>query len=625
MSGTYTINPSGSGSTNYTSIGAAVSALNSSGVNGAVVFSISDGTYTGQVSLSAVTGASATNTITFKSASGHWQNVTITNSSTYTIYNNGGDYYRFEDVTIENTNRSTYYNIRLQSGAEYNKFTNCRIKAGTNFGYNVWNYYNSHNEFVGNRVVGGYYSLYNYGARGSEEEGLLYKNNRVVGYYYYGIYYYGQEGAQIIGNTCDSAVYQYSYGIYSNTSIASTIMDNEALGNYSGMYLFNENRYSTSSTDSTIFANNISRNNTSFGCYLYYSSSVDFHHNVVESGTSYSLYMYAYGADAGKDLRFANNIFVSGGGYYGLYYSAYDNTTASQTLPDYFDYNDFYINNTTYFAYFAGSLVASFTALQNAHSSAYNQNSVVVDPDFQSPSDGRTYAPGLNNVGVDMGIDKDIDGNDRPNTTDKKVDIGANDFYLAPYDLDVKDLISPLSVSLTSNTFQATFRNGGSATLSSTTLDVHYTVDSGKTWVKDTMNLTSLAPGAVRTFSFGTTWTPTRTGDFRVGIKIDKQVTGDPDTKDEAYWDVCSGLSGKFTVGPRSADYATIGDAVKALECGVAGPIEFEVQGGTYTGTLDFGVLNGATSTNTVTFKSAHRDSVTLTTSSGNVINMERN
>jgi len=67
LSGSYTIDPNGTGTNNYTSFSAATSALSTSGVNGAVTFYVKQGTYTEQVSLGAYTGASSTNTISFES------------------------------------------------------------------------------------------------------------------------------------------------------------------------------------------------------------------------------------------------------------------------------------------------------------------------------------------------------------------------------------------------------------------------------------------------------------------------------------------------------------------------------------------------------------------------------
>ncbi|MCA8937412.1 MAG: hypothetical protein KDB68_14530, partial [Planctomycetes bacterium] len=81
MSGTYTVN--NAGGANFTSLGAAFTALETQGVNGAVVIEIYDdgGTYTttneyalgtgnGTTTAAAVSGLSATNTLTIRAASG---------------------------------------------------------------------------------------------------------------------------------------------------------------------------------------------------------------------------------------------------------------------------------------------------------------------------------------------------------------------------------------------------------------------------------------------------------------------------------------------------------------------------------------------------------------------------
>ena len=74
MNGTYTVDPASSGgfaAKEFTSIKASVDSLLSLGVDGAVTVNIADGEYTEQVNLSAaISGSSASNTITFQSASG---------------------------------------------------------------------------------------------------------------------------------------------------------------------------------------------------------------------------------------------------------------------------------------------------------------------------------------------------------------------------------------------------------------------------------------------------------------------------------------------------------------------------------------------------------------------------
>ena len=336
----------------------------------------------------------------------------------------------------------------------------------------------------------------------------------------------------------------------------------------------------------------------------FYANKINFYHNSFEANTGYyAVYMYNYQRN---DVRVANNIFVADGGYYGMY--VYMGGTAYQ--PKYWDYNDYWFTNYTYHSYFNGSFANSLTALKGLYSSAFNQNSVEVDPDWVGV-DRRTYTPGLNNVGVDKGVKTDIDGNARPNSKDTRVDIGPNDYWLADYDLDVFALNSPLSVSLVSNQIQAVFKNAGSKTISSTDVYVQYSIDSGTTWIADTMTITSLDPGKTQTFTFSKTWTPSRSGNFQVSIRINPQITDDPDSKDQKDWQVCSGLTGSFSVGP-TGDYKTPQDAVAALKCGVAGPIVFNIAKGTYDGSLYFNVLNGASATNTVTFRAQSTDSVTI-------------
>ena len=87
LSGSYTIDPSGTGTNNYTSFTSAISALSTSGVSGAVTFNVKQGTYTEQVTIPAVTGASATNKITFQADPTNTSAATVTYSPTGTSDN----------------------------------------------------------------------------------------------------------------------------------------------------------------------------------------------------------------------------------------------------------------------------------------------------------------------------------------------------------------------------------------------------------------------------------------------------------------------------------------------------------------------------------------------------------
>ena len=71
LNGTYTINPAGSGNTNFLNFSAAVSRLTYVGVTGPVTFIVSGATYTEQVVIPPIAGMSATNTVTFDGGTGN--------------------------------------------------------------------------------------------------------------------------------------------------------------------------------------------------------------------------------------------------------------------------------------------------------------------------------------------------------------------------------------------------------------------------------------------------------------------------------------------------------------------------------------------------------------------------
>jgi hypothetical protein len=74
LSGSYTIGPTG----NYSIFNAAVNALTSQGVAGAVTFLAEPGTYTDNISLCIITSASHQNRITFQSLNTNDEDVNIT-------------------------------------------------------------------------------------------------------------------------------------------------------------------------------------------------------------------------------------------------------------------------------------------------------------------------------------------------------------------------------------------------------------------------------------------------------------------------------------------------------------------------------------------------------------------
>ncbi|MFC2100635.1 GEVED domain-containing protein [Bacteroidota bacterium] len=136
--------------------------------------------------------------------------------------------------------------------------------------------------------------------------------------------------------------------------------------------------------------------------------------------------------------------------------------------------------------------------------------------------------------------------------------------------------------------------------------------------VFDTMNWTgTLMPGTTispivldtLTVLLGThslkVWSdmPNGVGDFNTG-------------NDTSFLDfyACSALlNGAYTIGGTNPDFNNFSDAELALvQCGISGPVTFNVAAGTYNEQIELPLVSGSSSSNTITFKSASGDSSTV-------------
>ena len=85
---------------------------------------------------------------------------------------------------------------------------------------------------------------------------------------------------------------------------------------------------------------------------------------------------------------------------------------------------------------------------------------------------------------------------------------------------------------------------------------------------------------------------------------------------------VLPAMSGVFTIGGASADYATLTAAASALNVGgVCGPVEFHINAGTYTERLELGTIAGVSSTNTVSFIGASKTGTIITNNGSSTAN----
>lgn len=419
MSGTYTICASGC---NYASFTDAVSALSSNGVNAAVTFNVSTGNYNEAITVGSITGASSTNTITFKGAGkGSTRIYNALSSNSAVIYMSYAKYVTFQDMTVEyaTTSPSSKYTVYLYY-SDNNTFKNCKIKAPTvtsfTYVYNVYNSYSKYNTFDGNIMTGGFYGLYNYGGYGNTTYGMhTFKNNRMTNAYYYLVYDYGSYSDNWTGNYMDSIGYQYGAGFYGYYMCGTTFTNNQvpATGAYYGCAFWYAQQ--SSSTNPFRVENNLFGpfSNHYYGVVLYNyttSSNVFFRHNTIVSTSSNGYLFYGYWASTGA-MDFSNNIlYRKASGYLAYFYNFNQFTNL--------DGNDLMSGTASNpgFSIYCGTTYSSLSQWKTdaaVSNSKFAVNDVQVEPNFKSATDLHVDQNKTNPYSPFCGITKDIDGDVR--------------------------------------------------------------------------------------------------------------------------------------------------------------------------------------------------------------------
>lgn len=234
MHGTFSIGTSGE--QDYLSIEEAVKALER-GIDGPVVFELEDGNYNELVNLPPVTGSSALNTITFRSASGKRDNVTISydtyrdpGSSHYdqrygVVTFDGVDHCTLQDLTVTTTASNFPGLVFWRNCSDHDTLRNCVIRAATSkdvskgsslvhmYAKNEANRNNNYMTVEDCLLEGGYIGVYMTGTsyvalpkqHGGTVTGCTLRNQGGKG-----IYVYAEEDATVTGNTIYSDGDTYS-------------------------------------------------------------------------------------------------------------------------------------------------------------------------------------------------------------------------------------------------------------------------------------------------------------------------------------------------------------------------------------------------------------------------------
>ena len=435
LSGTYNV-PS-----DFATLTEAADALNVFGVCDDVVIEINSGTYNEQVALGDVLGVSEDATVTFTSATGNMNDVTIAYASTgstdnYVVYLNGSDWVSFTDLTIRNNATYIYGTaVRIEGGAEHATFDNCHIRAAEYpyTGNQLSAVYASglnHNLTLTNNIIEkGGYGLYLWGSSTtSQVEDVVIENNHLHDAYYYGVYTYYVKGYEFHNNVVDNDSNLYPYGPRAMMSyytdefnITGNYFGSDVTsGSYGGYgYPFYMYYCLGSANPKSMIANNCinagAEGTTSYGYYGAYLGScgnLDFHNNSVTRRGGNNGY-YTFYINAGGAITVRNNSFADYNNGYGMYVNGVWSLNAS-------DNNNFYTNGGTVVRF---NNTNYSTVEEYAAGSGYDLNSISTDPAYVDTLACITCNDTLDNAGGTASVAMyDIDSNMRSTATP---DIGA--------------------------------------------------------------------------------------------------------------------------------------------------------------------------------------------------------
>ena len=638
MSGAFTINSGGSGSTNYTTFGNAITALKNNGVCGAATFSVTTGYYPETIVIPTIIGASASNQITFVSAANDSSKVYLRSSSTTpTIELNGASYINFNKITIGKTTTSYANCVYIHGSAANNTFYHCRIGGVKNMTSNSSSYYtiytattdvNNNNTFRGNQIIGGYYGIYWYGASTAAtgfSNNTVIDSNYIDSAYTAGIFAYYNTALQIsnnkiryIGYGTSSYTSTAGYGIYTYYICNGSKFYNNVIllpgSGTAGIANFYHN-YSTSlpSYSNNYYYNNMvaitAGSNTTYGIEDYYTNYSNYYNNSVNitntSTSSTALYVYNYTTT--NTPNFVNNCWVNTGGGYAAYYSG-----AVSSYIGTLNYNNLYVSGTN-LVYNAGTNYTSMSSYKTGVSTR-EANSVNVTPSYNSSTDLHATSSSLKAVGTSVAaVTTDIDGISRPSVPS----IGANEVITSGLDASISAITSPsMPFAAGSVPIKVTIANYGSTTLTSATVSwtVGGTAQTPYSW---TGSLTS-GQTATITLSVGTTFTVGTSVTITAKTASPNGGTDLVTSNDQSSVTVCPGLSGgTYTInasGSGSSNFTTFANAVSSLTCGgITGPVLFNVADGSYTEQISITSIPGASNTNRVIFTSNSNDSTKVT------------
>lgn len=653
LSGGYTINPAAPATaTNFKDFNSAIIYLtdvttrpdggpsNSApfGISGPVKFTVSAGTYTGQVIVPDITGTSPINTLTFEGVNATTCIVRASILSQATFIIDQAKYVYVRNLTVENLGMNTVTGMAIIGSGSSNSGSGCRItgcivnipntgSTSTSYGIiataTAFGASGSNNRIDSvwidsNTVNGGYYGIYMYGNTGASpnyNKDNKIRYNTVNNVKFYGIYaYYHYNQFDVLYNTINmepATTSQYGISFYycqNRSSVPSRIIGNRVYNSaYMGIYIINSNNASGPATQ--VYNNVVAGKmmyTTNYGLYMPTTHRIDACHNTVNiaygsaGGTKYG--MYFSGSTTGN--TFKNNIFTISATSGTTVYPAYFSTNPTGNVVNYNVYSNEAGANLLYRG-------GAYTAATYKTATAGGDTSYSYMPKYAGETD-LSIASGCGARGIDLTATVPTDINGIVRSVSPMC--GAYEYAAVTNDVAIDSYLYPSGTAVSGPTDLAVLvRNNGTATV--TQFNVGYTLNGGVPVILPWSGTLNPCDTVRVIFTGSSQITLGASNKIKVFTDSPNGIADQQKTNDSVSTVSYEALAaGTYNVGPTQT-FKTLSDAADALTYGgVTGPVTFIIDPGTYTGALNIiGPINGASATNTITFDGVDASTRTVT------------
>lgn len=480
ISGNFTIDPAGSGVSNFTSYNACAAYLSCGVLTGPVFVSVAPGTYNEQVSFSNIQGLSASNTLVFDGGNASNNLITYAPNSSfpYTIRFDNCNYITLKNLSIRSTDINYGWTLHIKDATNF-KVTNCRIMMGgsaltsssgslcpvvingSNTNITTSSNINDQVTIDSCYVLGGYYGLWA-GGQASVNK-FIYMNANTFD----SAFYYGTNVQSICFRMRNNNINMRWNGAVNSYGCSFSSCYNYVSGNYlefSGNRVRNAGQYGVYM--STVFFNTGTARNPFYNnmigggfrvsggtqAFAYYGTSNlvgwDFYHNTFNmdaTSISGNRAFYIFGI-YGNYTRIKNNIFaISVSAANAIPFEIGNSTTLS-----YFDsigYNNYYssLSGTPTLGLINGVAFTAASNLTAAHTSnGGGVGSVAVNPSFISNTDVHITTISMKGQSMSGMVAKDYDNEVRRTPPD----MGADEYYfISRKDFSVIRLVNPAAAS----------------------------------------------------------------------------------------------------------------------------------------------------------------------------------